>query len=105
MQDSVEFYQKLGFVCEPYEDGSHYAFLSRDGQELHLGLMEAPEFTFNAMGVYFVVADADDFYDEALPAGISCLSEPEEKPWRMREFAISDPDGTLLRFGQPSHGR
>ena len=67
--------------------------------------MEAPEFTFNAMGVYFVVADADDFYDEALAAGISCLSEPEEKPWRMRDFAISDPDGTVLRFGQSSHGR
>ena len=103
MSESIQFYQRLGFVCEPYEDGSQYAFVSRDGQELHLGLMEVPEFTFNAMGVYFVVEDVDDFYDEVTAAGIACLSAPENKPWRMREFAVSDPAETLLRFGQASH--
>jgi hypothetical protein len=24
---------------------------------------------------------------------------PEDKSWGMREFAVIDPDGTLLRFG------
>ena len=103
MVESIRFYERLGFVCEPYDDGSQYAFLSRDGQELHLGLMDGAAFTFNAMGVYFVVEDVDIFYDEVRAAGIECLSAPETKPWRMREFSVSDPDETLLRFGQASH--
>jgi uncharacterized glyoxalase superfamily protein PhnB len=26
---------------------------------------------------------------------------PEDKPWGMREFAVVDPDGSLLRIGTP----
>ena len=105
MRRSISFYARLGFLCELYEDGSHYAFLSRDGQELHLGLMDAAEFRFNPAGVYFVVGDVDVFYDEVIAAGVECLSAPEIKRWRMREFAISDPDETLLRFGERTHPR
>jgi len=35
-------------------------------------------------------------------AGISTLDAPEDKPWGMREFAVSDPDETLLRIGERS---
>ena len=28
---------------------------------------------------------------------------PEHKPWGMYEFALSDPDETLVRVGWPSH--
>lgn len=103
MAESIRFYEQLGFVCEPYDDGSEYAFLMRDGQELHLARVESAAFTFNPTGVYFVVEDVDDFYEELVGAGVACLHLPENKPWRMREFAVSDPDGTLLRFGQASH--
>ena len=100
MARSVEFYQRLGFLCEPYEDGSRYAFLLRDEQALHLARMEEAEWTFNPMGVYFYVSDVDVLYDELLAAGVTCLGMPEDKDWRMREFAVSDPDGALLRFGE-----
>ncbi len=103
MESSIAFYQRLGFLCEPYEDGSHYAFLSRDGHSLHLGRMEGAEFTFNPGGVYFVIEDVDVYFNEIAARGVTVIHEPEDKPWRMREFAISDPDETLLRFGQPSH--
>jgi hypothetical protein len=33
-----------------------------------------------------------------LTAGVG----PEHKPWGMYEFALSDPDGTLVRIGWPS---
>ena len=52
---------------------------------------------------HFVGNDVDNLYDEVQAAGLVCLSAPEGKPRRMREFAISDPDETLLRFGQSSH--
>jgi uncharacterized glyoxalase superfamily protein PhnB len=104
MARSISFYEKLGFLCELYEDGESYAFLSRDEQQLHLNLMATPEFQFNPLGVYFYVDDVDVLYDELVAAGIQCIHAPEDKPWRMREFAVSDPDSALLRFGERSPG-
>ncbi len=105
MARSVAFYERLGFLCEPYEDGSSYAFLFRDEHQLHLTRMEAAEGTFNPMSVYFYISDVDVIYDELVAAGVVCLGAPEDKEWRMREFAVSDPDGALLRFGERSPGR
>ena len=102
---SVAFYERLGFVSRPYEDGSAYVFMARDGGEFHLNLLRAPAWTFTSGGVYFYVSDVDIFYDEAIAAGVKTLDAPEDKPWRMREFAMSDPDGTLLRFGERIHPR
>ena len=62
--------------------------------------MDVTTWTFNPMGVYFYVSDVDVFYDEVMAAGVTCLHAPEDKPWRMREFAVSDPDEALLRFGE-----
>lgn len=103
MSVSVNFYQRLGFLVEPYEDGAVYCFLLRDEQALHLRLAGPKELADNPGGVYFYVDDADVLYEEVVAAGISALHEPEDKPWRMREFALSDPDGTLLRFGHRLH--
>ena len=105
MATSVAFYQRLGFVCEPYEDGSSYVFMSRNEASFHLSLMLSPEWKFNPMSVYFYMSDVDVFYDEVIAAGVKTLEAPEDKPWRMREFAVSDPDETLLRFGERIHPR
>ena len=105
MRRSIAFYEQLGFLSEAYDDGSEYVFLSRDGQDLHLTQTNVREWTFNPCGVYFYVDDADVFYDEVLAAGVAPLHPPEDKPWRMREFAVSDPDRTLLRFGERIHLR
>ena len=105
MAVSVAFYERLGFVSSSYEDGSHYVFLSRDGTDVHLNLMKAAAWTFNPMGLYIYMSDVDVFYDEVLAAGVKTLEAPEDKPWRMREFSVSDPDATLLRFGERIHPR
>ena len=42
---------------------------------------------------------AKEFRDEILGNG------PEEKPWGTYEFALSDPDETLVRVGWPSRLR
>jgi predicted enzyme related to lactoylglutathione lyase len=100
MEASISFYERLGFYAERYEDGAQYAFLSMDGVSMHLGLMETPEFVFNPSGVYLHVEDVDAIYQSFLAAGVPCLNTPEDRPWKMREFAVSDPDQTLLRIGQ-----
>ena len=50
------------------------------------------------------MADADALYREfaalGLPAeGSPSLSEPADEPWGMREFALKDPAGNLVRIG------
>jgi hypothetical protein len=42
---------------------------------------------------------AKEFRDEILGKG------PEEKPWGTYEFAVSDPDQTLVRVGWPTRLR
>jgi len=57
----------------------------------------------NPFGLYFYMEDVDvwakEFRDEILGNG------PEEKAWGTYEFAISDPDETLVRVGWPSRLR
>jgi hypothetical protein len=38
----------------------------------------------------------------AAAIGESVLYKPENKPWGMYEFAVSDPDETLVRVGWPT---
>ena len=45
---------------------------------------------------------ADVYRDLDLPRkGIPRFEDIEDKDWGMREFAVVDPDGTLLRVGRP----
>ena len=98
MERSVAFYQRLGFQHQPYEDGSSYAFLSMDGLSLHLSQFAG--FETNVCSVYFYLEDVEGFFAKLRDAGVPTLEAPEDKPWGLREFSISDPDETLLRFGQ-----
>ncbi len=54
----------------------------------------------NANGVYVRVEGLDALHDEFKGKGLSSLKGVQDTQWGMREFALSDPDGTLLRFGQ-----
>ena len=52
----------------------------------------------NPFGLYLYLADIDALAREF-------RKSPEHKPWGMYEFAVSDPDETLVRVGWPSHLR
>jgi uncharacterized glyoxalase superfamily protein PhnB len=41
--------------------------------------------------------EVDELYDRWRQAGAKILSQPEDKPWRLREFRIADLDGNQLR--------
>jgi len=45
------------------------------------------------------VDDADSFHARAVSSGITPLDTPADRPWKCREFTISDPDGLLIRIG------
>jgi uncharacterized glyoxalase superfamily protein PhnB len=99
MQLSLAFYKAVGFQADLYEDGTQYAFLHLEGNYIHLRLANSSELATNPGGMYIYVQDADRFYAHLLAQGLTPLCPPKNQPWKCREFAISDPDGFLLRIG------
>ena len=99
MPAALAFYRALGFAAQRFQEQDEYAFLFRDGLELHL--RHALDLS---SGVYFLLhaGTAEALEAEFRHAGIAILSPLSIRPWRMLEFVLSDPDGNLLRFGEPA---
>lgn len=103
---TLSFYRVLGFEGEAHEHSAEYAILSRGPIELHFFAHPELDPTSSCAGCYLRVSDVADWHRAcsaaALPArGIPRLDRLEDKPWGLREFALIDPDGNLLRIGQP----
>jgi predicted enzyme related to lactoylglutathione lyase len=98
---AMDFYRLLGFSAHPYQDGDGYAFLTRDGLEIHLSQSDMLIDNQNPSGVYFYLAAAAALEAEFRAAGAKILSPLAPREWKMNEFVLSsDPDGNLLRFGE-----
>ena len=101
---SEAFYARLGFRRTDEETGGEYRILA-DGRGGALHLTDAVEGWLvpgkNPFGLYLYVEDVD-----GLAAGLTgLLHPPKDQPWGMYEFAISDPDQTLVRVGWPTRLR
>jgi uncharacterized glyoxalase superfamily protein PhnB len=42
-------------------------------------------------------AEVDELYGQWKAASAKIISEPEDKPWKLREFTAADLDGNLIR--------
>lgn len=106
---SEAFYNRLGFVRPEKdrpsagEEDSYRMLSDGKGGAIHLtdsaeGWLVPGRIPF---GLYLYTREVDAlasvFREETLPG-----TGPEHKPWGMYEFALSDPDGTLVRIGWPS---
>jgi len=104
---SERFYNRLGFTRRVETGEPDYRILSNsNGGHLHLTRAENSWLVpgRNPNGLYLYFEDVDDMATslEDLRPG---KRAPEDKPWRMYEFAISDPDETLVRIGWPTRLR
>ena len=107
LDETWAFYERLGFQNRggPHEEWD-YLIIGRDGGELHF--LHAPSvdpLTTDA-GCYLRVTDADALFEEwqrvgiaADPATGSRLIPPADTDYGMREFAVVDQSGNLLRLG------
>ena len=97
LDESQSFYERLGFVATAIYEAPGYRILQDPGgAAVHLtpavpGWL-APE--RNPFGLYIYTPDV-----ETLAERFNCKAEA--KPWGLREFAVSDPNGTLVRVGWP----
>ena len=115
---SLRFYTELlGFRVRYSRPEQRFAYLERDGAELMLEQSIGKERLWPraelaqpfGRGVNFQieVADAERLHTAVLAAGVAIFLPLEERWYRresdeigVRQFAIQDPDGYLLRFSQ-----
>jgi catechol 2,3-dioxygenase-like lactoylglutathione lyase family enzyme len=105
LPSTLAFFARLGFEGEILGEGDAYAILTRGDLELHFVLHAALVPAESWAGCYLRVADVESLYKAFSAAGLPRRGIPrmdaiENKPWGMREFAIVDEDGNLLRVGQ-----
>jgi hypothetical protein len=80
--------------------------LSRQGAVLHFVMAEAGhDPARSAHGTWIDCSDPDGLAAEWAAVGLARqgiprLVPPEGKPWGLREMALVDPEGTLLRIGR-----
>ena len=105
---TLAFYERLGFreTGTPFQRW-RYLIVGRGGISLHFfESAELDPLTTN-IGCYLYVRDAQALYEEWEPlvehdpATGSRIMAPNDTDYGLREFAVVDPNGNLLRVGSP----
>lgn len=107
LAETRAFYERLGFQAVgwwPTAFGG-YAILVRGDLSMHFFSFADISPGENYAQCYWRVQDVDTLYAEfhelGLPRfGIPRLDPVGDKPWGMREFAVVDPNGNLIRVGR-----
>jgi len=97
----------LGFNCE-YSAGEppEFAQYSRNGCALMFRRVANPaaispnEQQGGTWDVFFWVNDADALFEELTAKGAAVVYGPTIQPYGIKEFAVRDPNGYVLGFGQ-----
>jgi hypothetical protein len=109
---SETFYRRLGFIRPDNDrpavgDEDSYRILhDENGAGLHLTQAVEGWLTpgRNPFGLYCYRPHVDRLA-AVFRAEILEQDGPSDKPWGMYEFAVSDPDSTLVRIGWPTRLR
>ena len=102
LQTTRSFYEeKLNFrkVGGDYPD---YLMMMGDGIEIHFFLFPDLDPKENYGMCYIRVSDIESLYEDLKNknAPFPGAGHLKTKPWGQKEFAMIDPNGTLLTFGQ-----
>lgn len=107
LRETLEFYERLGFENRgtPPEEWD-YMILGRGGVELHFIAAPDTDPLTTFASCYVFVPDADALHDEWKQVGVthdrttgSRLEAPMDTDYGMREFALVDGSGNLVRIG------
>jgi uncharacterized glyoxalase superfamily protein PhnB len=100
LDSALEFYATtLGFT-EKFRFGD-YAGVCRSNVQLHLLGPSVPNGRQIGEGaIYIFSADVNACFEEIVAQGGRPAGEPEDRPYGLRDFLVTDPDGNALTFGQ-----
>ena len=103
--ETAAFYAKIGFEETGRWTGNGYLILKMENVEVHF--FEHPDHKIETgyHAAYIRSSDVNKLSAhlaaQGMPTdGIPRFHEAEDKSWGMRELAIVDPNGNLLRIGQ-----
>src|SRR5262245_8267109 len=102
---NVDYYRDvLGFqIGFTYGSPVFYAGVERDGAVIHLQAATHTKRQPGQGSVYvFVDTDIDVLFREFVARGARVEKEPQDYPYGMRDFNLSDLDGNDLCFGMES---
>ena len=102
MDVSLAFYTALGF--EVGFSSEALAYIRHGETSFLLQKFYLPEHANNFM-MHMLVENVEDWYAKALASDITQkfgvrLGPPADRPWRIRDFVLTDPTGVLWRIGQ-----
>jgi uncharacterized glyoxalase superfamily protein PhnB len=101
---SKRFYEELGFTKA--SDGGGVAYFRHGEASFLLQDFFVEQLARNLM-MHLLVEDVDAWRARVLESGIVArygvkVTEIVRQPWRMRDFALTDPSGVLWRIAQNS---
>jgi len=106
LRETSDFYARLGFERLGAQSHDGYLMLGRGSVELHFRYDPAVDPLTTAGSCYVHVLDADALHRAWAEIGVpddpatgSRLMPPTDTGYRMREFALVDRSGNLLRIG------
>ena len=102
MAVSLQFYRDLGFEAPWVSD--ELAYLYAGGCSFLLQKFFVAEHAGNFM-MHLLVEDVDAWWSHVQAQRLAerygvRAQPPEDRPWQIRDFALTDPAGVLWRIGQ-----
>jgi catechol 2,3-dioxygenase-like lactoylglutathione lyase family enzyme len=99
MPTALAFYRdKLGFtVSFSWDEPARYVCLCLGDAAIHLNSYVPPA---GPSHVCIFCKGIDAFYAQLVARGVTIVEPIADRPYGMRDFTISDPDGHRLDFGQ-----
>jgi catechol 2,3-dioxygenase-like lactoylglutathione lyase family enzyme len=95
---SVRFYTEvLGFV-QAFRYGT-YVGLKLETCEVHICPPGDQGPGIGGGNAYIICDEVDEYFRKIKAAGAKPASEPADRMYGMRDFAVRDPDGNQLSFG------
>jgi uncharacterized glyoxalase superfamily protein PhnB len=97
---AMAFYEALGFTLASVDDGIAYFHCGNSSFLLQDFFVRAHAENFQ---MHLLVEDVDAWHAQAQPVAARFnvkIGEPEDQPWRMRDFTLFDPSGVLWRIAQ-----
>jgi len=103
VEDAASYYvDVLGFAFDWGDDAGGIGGISQGDCRMFLTNAHFRE-SYGADGPVIVwlnldsKSEVDDLYQRWRDAGARILTQPEDKPWHLREFQVADLDGNRLR--------
>lgn len=93
---SAAYYRDvLGFESD-FEDET-YAVMWRENSAVHFSRADVQP---SGVHLFQWVRDVDAYHREIVERGAEIVTEPGDRPYRVRDFSVRDPNGVDVVFGQ-----